>query len=373
MNCFGGIYRGRRVLLTGHTGFKGSWLALWLSELGATVAGMALDPSSQLNNWDLLRLEITDRRQDIRDFSEVREFVEAFEPEIVFHLAAQPLVLRSYQDPVETWSTNVMGTTNLLEACRLSSKVKAIVVVTTDKCYENLEWPWGYRESDTLGGRDPYSASKAATELVAASYRKAFFQRVSSSNRTGGDLLLATARAGNVVGGGDWSSDRLIPDIARAISRNEMLEVRSPSSTRPWQHVLESLSGYLLVGQRLLEGVVSAADAWNFGPGVEGNRSVTDVVTEFYSYFPYAQGKVTIPKQTHPHEATMLYLDSSKARQQLGWKTVWNFQKTIEMTAMWYDAFFKFHRGALSTVDMQKFSREQLSKYVADSQISNRV
>ncbi|MEA1938279.1 MAG: CDP-glucose 4,6-dehydratase, partial [Pseudomonadota bacterium] len=272
MTSLEGVYDKRRVLVTGHTGFKGSWLALWLARMGANVTGLSLPPETTPNHWDLLKPDIADIRGDIRDSVAVANAVQTAGPEIVFHLAAQPLVRRSYRDPLETWATNVMGTANLLEACRKSDSVRAIVVITTDKCYENMEWIWGYRENDRLGGHDPYSASKAGVELVASSYRKSFF---SGKNAP----LLATARAGNVVGGGDWSEDRLIPDLVRAIWSKTPLVIRSPYATRPWQHVLEPLSGYLMLGKKLLEGDRRFADAWNFGPDDTGNQTVETVLT----------------------------------------------------------------------------------------------
>ena len=233
--------------MTGHTGFKGSWLSLWLAELAADVVGLALSPPTSPNHWDLIKLSVPENRVDVRDASAVAQVVQKARPELVFHLAAQSLVRRSYREPLESWSTNVMGTANLLEACRQADSVRAIVVVTSDKCYENLEQKRGYREDDRLSGHDPYSASKSATELVVSSYRSAFFNRANSP-------LIATARAGNVVGGGDWSEDRLVPDLIRAVASGSDLEIRSPDAVRPWQHVLESLSGYLLLGQRLLQG-----------------------------------------------------------------------------------------------------------------------
>jgi CDP-glucose 4,6-dehydratase len=367
MRCFGDVYRGKRVLLTGHTGFKGSWLGLWLSELGSKLAGLALDPVTEPNHWNLLKLPIADNRLDIRNFASTRALFDTFKPEIVFHLAAQPLVRRSYQDPIETWSTNVMGTAHVLEACRFTSTVKAIVVITTDKCYENREWPWGYRETDTLGGHDPYSASKAGSELVSASYRSSYFMGTSQLSGTPHVPLLATARAGNVIGGGDWSQDRLVPDMVRAISDNKVLSLRSPSSTRPWQHVLESLSGYLLLGQVLFEGKDQYADAWNFGPEPDGNRSVTEVVTEFCKYFPHSHERVLILNQIQPYESSLLYLDSAKVRHHLGWKPVWNFQKTIEMTATWYSNFSKLSLGNNSSKNIASLSHQQIAKYVEDS------
>lgn len=329
---FNGIYRGRRVLLSGHTGFKGSWLALWLQELGAAVTGVALAPATDPNHWNLLQLDTDDRRLDIRDAAALASVMTEFQPEIVFHLAAQPLVRRSYREPLETWSTNVMGTANLLEACRQTSSVQAIVVVTTDKCYENKEWPWGYRECDRLGGHDPYSASKAGAELVAASYRDAFFN-------TRGSPAMATARAGNVIGGGDWSEDRLIPDLVRAVSAKRSLEIRSPDATRPWQHVLESLSGYLMLGQKLLEGQRDFAQAWNFGPEPEGNRKVAEVLGHLASSWPEVKWHTT--DQPQPHEANLLYLDSAKAHSLLQWRPVWRLDQALAATADWYRAWLQ--------------------------------
>jgi len=330
VTAFGDCYRGRRVLLTGHTGFKGSWLALWLTALGADVVGVALAPDTAPSHWDLLGLDIEEHRVDIRDAAALARIVEQTRPEAVFHLAAQALVRRSYRDPLDTWWTTVMGTAALLEACRAVDSVGAIVVVTTDKCYENREWEWGYREIDALGGHDPYSASKAAAELVVASYRRAFFH--------GDDApLLASARAGNVIGGGDWSEDRLIPDLVRATATGTTLEIRSPDATRPWQHVLESLSGYLLLGQQLLQRRAVAAQAWNFGPEPDGNRSVAEVLGVLQRHWPTLDWRVT--KAPQPHEARLLYLDSAKARAQLGWKPVWNVDAALKATADWYRAY----------------------------------
>ncbi|MES2919215.1 MAG: CDP-glucose 4,6-dehydratase [Pseudomonadota bacterium] len=347
MTEFSDRYRGKRVLLTGHTGFKGSWMALWLQSLGAEVSGLALDPASSPSHWDLLGLDgIHDRRLDVRDTAAVAAAVRAARPDIVFHLAAQPLVRRSYHDPVETWSTNVMGTVNVLEACRQVQGLRAVIVVTSDKCYENREWAWGYRENDALGGHDPYSASKAGAELVVSSYRSAFFQSPDAP-------LLASARAGNVIGGGDWSEDRLIPDLVRAIASGRTLDIRSPGATRPWQHVLESLSGYLRLGQLLLEGRREFAEAWNFGPDAEGNRSVGDVLTLLQGEWPGLQWQVT--QQPQLHEATLLQVDSAKARQRLGWRSVWTLESCVKATSDWYRAYLE--RGEVASL-------EQLRAYV---------
>lgn len=347
VTLFGDRYRGCRVLLTGHTGFKGSWLALWLQALGAEVTGVALAPDTTPNHWDLLGLDIVEHRVDIRDAAALAQIVADTRPDVVFHLAAQALVRRSYRDPLETWSTNVMGTAAMLEGCKGVDSVRAIVVVTTDKCYENREWAWGYREGDALGGHDPYSASKAAAELVVASYRRAFFH-------AGDAPLIATARAGNVIGGGDWSEDRLIPDLVRAVAKAEVLEIRSPRATRPWQHVLESLSGYLLLGQCLLDGHRDDAQPWNFGPEPDGNRSVAAMLGTLSTHWPELAWQIA--EAPGVHEATLLYLDSAKARSELGWRPVWNVDQALAATAGWYRAYL--HDGHVA-------SREHLDAFSA--------
>ncbi|WP_234783638.1 CDP-glucose 4,6-dehydratase [Mycolicibacterium celeriflavum] len=349
LNAFGNAYRGRRVLVTGHTGFKGSWLSLWLHALGAQVTGLALDPMSEPSHWDLLKLSIDDHRIDIRDEAAVRRVFAAEPPEIVFHLAAQPLVRRSYREPVTTWGTNVMGTVHVLEAAHHTPDVRAVVVVTTDKCYENREWPWAYRERDRLGGHDPYSASKTAAELVAASYRTALSQRPSAP-------LVATARGGNVIGGGDWSEDRLIPDLLRSVITHQPLVVRSPHSTRPWQHVLDCLSGYLLLGQRLLAGDETCADAWNFGPDGDGNRTVEQVLRDLARAWPELRWQVS--SDPEPHEAGLLQLDSAKAKKHLGWRPVWDVETAIHHTANWYHRLLE--AGEVSSAD-------ELAAYVDDA------
>lgn len=337
------------MLVTGHSGFKGSWLSLWLSLLGSDVTGVSMpqkDPAS--SHWQLLKLGIREISGDVRDSTWLRQIVEREAPEIIFHMAAQALVRRSYVDPLETWSTNVMGTANLLDACRHCSATKAVVVVTTDKVYENHEWHWGYRENDRLGGHDAYSASKAACEQVVSSYRHAFC--------TNGDLLIASARAGNVIGGGDWSEDRLIPDLVRAIGAARPLLVRSPNSTRPWQHVLDCLSGYLLLGEHLLRGERYYADAWNFGPGSSGNQTVSYVLEGLKR--TWSDCSWSTSNQPQPHEAKLLYLDTSKARAGLGWHPVWTLEEALAATADWYKAYLQS-----GTV----LSTSQLEHYVRDS------
>lgn len=340
-------YRNRRVLLTGHTGFKGSWLTLWLQSLGAQVTGLALAPDTTPNHWNLLNLGIPEHHVDIRDASAVTRVVKDSKPEIVFHLAAQSLVRRSYRTPVETWETNVMGSVNLLEACRAAPDLRAIVVVTTDKCYENKESAKGYREDDRLGGHDPYSASKAATELAVASYRDALFTNDNAP-------LIATARAGNVIGGGDWSEDRLIPDLVRAQAKGEALAVRSPDATRPWQHVLEPLAGYLQLGRELLDGKKDYEGAWNFGPDDSGELTVSALLDHLREDWSQLIWKATPDKTLH--ETTMLQLDSSKARKDLNWQPVFTTRQQLAMTAEWYRAFREKN---------DVISRDQLAAYQA--------
>lgn len=342
---FGNAYKNRRVLVTGHTGFKGSWLVLWLQMLGAKVIGISLPPETTPSHWQLLELDVESFYIDIRDEDLLRQRISEIKPEVVFHLAAQPLVRRSYRRPLETWATNVMGTANVLDACRHVKELAAIVVVTTDKCYENKEWVWGYREIDPLGGHDPYSASKGGSELVAASYRRSFFNSPSSP-------LLATARAGNVIGGGDWSEDRLIPDLVRAVDAGMSLEIRSPHATRPWQHVLECLSGYLMLGQQLVEGNTSCADAWNFGPDREGNRQVEQVLSALKANWASVDWNCSEAPQ--PHEAQLLHLDSSKAREKLHWRPVWTFDEGVGATAEWYRAWLD-RADLLSVSQLQSY------------------
>jgi CDP-glucose 4,6-dehydratase len=335
---FGGIYQGKKVLLTGHTGFKGSWLACWLQRLGAEVCGYALPAPTEPSHWNLLQLDMRSETADIRDFQTLGKVFREFQPEMVFHLAAQPLVRASYRDPVETYSTNVMGTLNVFEACRKTKSVRAVINVTSDKCYENREWERGYREEDAMGGHDPYSASKGCSELLTASYRNSYFNN--AAFRETHQTLLASCRAGNVIGGGDWAEDRLIPDIMRAVAASKPVEIRNPGATRPWQHVLEPLGGYLLVGQRLLEGKPEYATGWNFGPAEDADLSVREVVEcikRHWSRIDYRLAQVA----DAPHEAHLLKLDCAKARAQLGWHPVWNSDATFGKTVGWYREFYE--------------------------------
>jgi len=322
-------YRGRTVLVTGHTGFKGSWLAHWLDRLGAKVVGYSLPPPTDPAHWPLLRMGCPTIVGDVRDPVALAQTFREHGPAVVFHLAAQPLVRRSYREPAETYSTNVTGTLNVLEAARAAGCVEAFVGVTSDKVYENRESHAGYVETDRLGGHDPYSSSKACCELLAASYRNSFLRD--------GTMLLATVRAGNVIGGGDWAEDRLLPDAVRAATRGEPMVVRSPRSVRPWQHVLEPLAGYLRVGQRLLAGDAGAATAWNFGPADEGNVEVGPVVNRFREGWPTVELDLA-PQPAGPHETTVLKLDASKAMRELGWQPVWRWGEAVDRTAAWYRA-----------------------------------
>ena len=343
---FGETYRNRRVLLTGHTGFKGSWMACWLQRMGAEVCGYSLPAPSTPAHWELLKLDMRSEIADILDAESLKRVVADFQPEIVFHLAAQSLVRDSYKNPVETYATNVMGTLNVLEACRASESVRAIINVTTDKCYENKEWVWGYRENDPMGGYDPYSSSKGCSELLTASYRNSYFNNDAYGKDHG--TLLASCRAGNVIGGADWATDRLVPDIMRAVSEDRSVEIRNPAATRPWQHVLEPLGGYMLVGQRLLDGQVQCATGWNFGPTDEGSLSVGDVVKHIkrhWSRIDYRLAEVA----DAPHEANLLKLDCSKANAFLNWTPAWNSAQTFERTVNWYREFYE--GGRLATYD----------------------
>ena len=332
---FGGVYQGRRVLVTGHSGFKGSWLCAWLERLGAEVCGVSLPPETAPNHFSLLGSAVRSEWCDVRDAAKLAAAVRAFRPEILFHLAAQPLVRLSYREPAETFSTNVAGTVNLLEAARCVETLRAVVVVTSDKCYRNRERHAGYREDEPLGGHDPYSASKGCQEIVAASYRDSFFAPAG--------VLLATARAGNVIGGGDWAADRLVPDLIRAAAKGETESLRSPDAVRPWQHVLEPLSGYLELGRRLFRGETACADAWNFGPAEEEAVTVGEAAELLKRSWPKIAFRFAPPPGA-PHEAKLLRLDCSKAERGLGWRGVWSTGEAFRHTAGWYRDYYETGR-----------------------------
>ena len=330
------FWTGRRVLLTGHTGFKGSWLALWLNQLGAKVYGVALEPGTRPALFEQLELASClagHHLLDIADAGALAAITASCQPQVVFHLAAQPLVRRSYRDPLGTWATNVQGSLNLLEALKPLHHSCAVVMVTTDKVYANQEWDYGYREEDRLGGHDPYSSSKAAAELAIASWRSSFCG--SDAHQTP-HLAIATARAGNVIGGGDWAQDRILPDAMRSLADGEVISVRRPGSTRPWQHTLEPLGGYLLLAEKLSTFGQSFATPFNFGPSLESNRSVRDLVEAAIVHWPGSWRDLSDPSA--PHEADRLHLQIDKAHHQLGWKPLWPFATTVERTVSWYKA-----------------------------------
>jgi CDP-glucose 4,6-dehydratase len=340
-NLFNSIYNNRKVFITGHTGFKGSWLSFWLTKMGAKVVGFSLPEKTTPSHFDLLACDIQTYSGDIRDAASLTDALTQTKPDIVFHLAAQSLVRESYHNPAVTYETNVIGTLNVLEAVRKTSSVKAFVNVTTDKVYENKEWLWPYRENDNLGGYDLYSSSKACSEILTASYRDSFFN-VNKFGETH-QVLLATARAGNVIGGGDWAEDRLIPDVVRATTNNKIVDIRNPAAIRPWEHVLEPLSGYLLLAQRLLEQKKEFAGAWNFGPEASHTVAVSEVLESFRQHWPEANWAHKKDPNA-PHEARILKLDTSKANSTLMWHPVWDLEDTLFHTATWYKTYYTSKR-----------------------------
>ena len=348
------FWRDRAVLLTGHTGFKGSWTAFWLHKLGARVTGYALDPTPHQKLFDQLGLSklIYDNRGDINDQPRLTTTIKRTAPEIVIHMAAQAIVRQSYVNPVETYTTNVIGTANLLDCLRSQSSVKAVLVVTSDKCYENLETGEPFLETDRLGGHDPYSSSKACTELVVQAFRDSFFCQ---SNRTVG---IATARAGNVIGGGDGARDRLIPDAIRAFSKGESLAVRNPSAIRPWQHVLDPLSGYLCLSENLFEGGQEFSSGWNFGPDEQSMVSVSDVLEKMVVSFGQGAEFHPVSGEKEPHESILLRLDASKARKVIGWRPRWDLAQTIARTIEWY-------KQETVGANMTEFTSHQIDEYCA--------
>ncbi len=333
---FNQVFKNKRVLVTGHNGFKGSWLTQWLSLLESDIFGIALPPLTNPNHWDLLKINLKKEFiVDINNFDKVKTCFEASNPEIVFHLAAQSLVKEGFISPQKTWSTNVLGTANVLECCRLSKSVKAVVVITTDKCYENNEWTWGYREIDRLGGKDPYSASKSSCELVVESYKHSI---LNPNNK----IKYATARAGNVIGGGDWSSNRLIPDAIRSVTRGDSIELRSPSSTRPWQHVLDCISGYLLLAENLYLKGNEYSNAWNYGPEDSARKTVEEVIVDLKKHIPNLTWHINSKQATG--ESGQLHLDSSLVKSKQRWRPVWNYDKSIYETAEWYNMWIKYNK-----------------------------
>ena len=354
VDIFEQFYKGKTVLVTGHTGFKGSWLAIWLREMGANVIGLALDPATEKDNFVLAGLseKITDLRGDIRDAATVNAVFEKYQPEIVFHLAAQPIVRLSYEQPVETYQTNVMGTINIMEAFRNCPSTRVAVMITTDKCYENREQIWGYRENEPMGGYDPYSSSKGAAEIAISSWRRSFMNPDKYGQH---GKAIASVRAGNVIGGGDWAQDRIIPDGIRALETGQPIAIRNRTAVRPWQHVLEPLSGYLLLGKKIWEEPTRFCEGWNFGPNAESIATVWDVATLLIQQY----GAGTLQDASDPnavHEAHLLMLDISKARFQLGWNPRLNLAQTAALTADWYLRYRK--------EDVYNLCVNQIEKYL---------
>jgi CDP-glucose 4,6-dehydratase len=349
------FWKDKRVFLTGHTGFKGGWLSLWLGLMGAKVTGYALAPNTTPNFFEVAEVERDLEKShiaDIRDLERLQKAMAEAQPEIVFHMAAQPLVRYSYANPVETYATNVMGTVHVLESIRSSNSVRAAVIVTTDKCYENKEWAWGYRENEPMGGYDPYSNSKGCAELATSAYRQSFFSPEKYSQH---QVAIASARAGNVIGGGDWSEDRLIPDAIKAFEADQALVIRHPLATRPWQHVLEPLSGYLVLAQILYEQGADFDGAWNFGPRDEDARSVQEVIELLIKQWGTSASWQQVTGE-QPHEAHALKLDISKARQYLAWAPKWSLEAAIEQIVHWQHAY-------QNELDMHAMSLQQIKNY----------
>ncbi len=353
------FWRGRKVLMTGHTGFKGSWLSLWLQAMGADLRGISLAPPTAPALFEVAKVAqgMDSQIADIRDAGVIARLVKDFQPEVVIHMAAQPLVRLSYQQPIETYATNVMGTVHVLEAARHAGSVRAIVNVTTDKCYDNREWAWGYREDEAMGGHDPYSSSKGCAELVSSAYRKSFLKEAG--------IGMATARAGNVIGGGDWALDRLVPDTLLALEKGQPVQIRNPHAIRPWQHVLEPLSGYLLLAEKLHEHGQAFAEGWNFGPQDEDARPVQWIVEQLCQTWGQGASWKLQPGQ-HPHEASYLKLDISKAKQRLRWTPRWSLNTALTHITDWHQAWL---RGQ----DMRSLCLSQISQYQNQNQNQKQI
>jgi len=354
-------FKGKSVLITGHTGFKGSWLTAWLSNLGANITGISLDSPTKPSHFEdaMLSNLITDLRIDIRDQSAIEKAVVTAQPDFIFHLAAQSLVRKSYDEPIQTWQTNVMGTLNVLEALRKMDKMCTAVVITSDKCYENVEWIWGYRETDALGGADPYSASKGAAEFAIYSHINSYFPKESSKIR------IASARAGNVIGGGDWASDRIIPDCVRSWSQNDFVNLRNPHATRPWQHVLEPLSGYLTLALSLAINPDLHGESFNFGPRAQQDKSVLDLVSEMSIYWDQVRWKENVGPVGGPYEAGLLKLNCDKALHFLNWHASMDFKETVRITAEWYKLYYQNPKEILSKTN------EQIKTYIETAKVQD--
>lgn len=349
------FWKNKNVLITGHTGFKGSWLSLWLQEMGANVIGVSLEPPTNPSVYEQARVaeNMQSLRADVRDLDNIKKIFKEFKPEIVFHLAAQPLVRYSYREPVETYQTNVMGTLNILEAIRSIDSVRSAVMITTDKCYENREWEWGYRENEPMGGHDPYSSSKGCAELLIASYRDSYFPAAGYIKHK---TAIASVRAGNVIGGGDWAEDRLVPDIIRSVLSKNLVHIRNPNSIRPWQHVLEPLDGYLVLAEKLFVSGAKYAEAWNFGPKEEDAKSVKWIVGKMTKLWADDASWV-VDDGDHPHEASYLKLDCSKAHLKLGWWPKWSLECALKKIVEW-------HKEEKKGSNMRLFSLNQIESYM---------
>ena len=361
---FGGVFQNKKVFVTGHTGFQGSWLTLWLKSLGAKVIGYSLSPPTKPSLFEILRLkqDIIHILGDVRDHSFLQKCLIKHKPDIVFHLAAQPLVRLSYEKPVDTFHTNIMGTVNLIDAIKNTQSVKAGIIITSDKCYENKEWTFAYRENDSLGGFDPYSASKGATEIITSSYSRSFFHSNNKNRKTG----IATVRAGNVIGGGDWAQDRIVPDCLNSVYSRKPLLIRNPKSIRPWQHVLEPISGMLLLASKLWDNPHSYNEPWNFGPNLSANVTVKELVIQIIKELEQKANWKDISKNTKNavHEANFLRLDSTKASNLLGWRQAYSIKETIFETASWYQNY-------VNKTEMRKFTVSQIEKYIEKAKYMN--
>jgi CDP-glucose 4,6-dehydratase len=351
------LFKGRRILVTGHTGFKGSWLSLWLHQLGAEVVGLSLDVRTQPAHFEAAELarRVRDHRADVRDGEAVRRLMRETQPDFVFHLAAQSLVRRSYADPVEVWQTNTLGTVNVLEALRELKKPCVAVLITSDKCYDNVEWVWGYRETDALGGPDPYSASKGAAELAIRSYVRSYFPRE-------GPVRIAVGRAGNVIGGGDWAEDRIVPDCVRAWSQGETVRLRNPLATRPWQHVLEPLSGYLALAAALHADAKLHGEPFNFGPPAQQDHSVRELVATMAKHWDQVRSEDAPAREGGPRESGLLKLNCDKALHHLRWRAAWDFEATVRETALWYRRYYRDPQTSIAD-----FSLQQIAAYAAQA------
>ena len=353
-------FKGKTVIVTGHTGFKGSWLSLWLVNLGAKVVGISIDTPSKPSHFKAanIKTHIDDRRLDIRDTKSLRKMIKEIQPDFVFHLAAQALVRPSYESPLDTISTNALGSASVLDALRVLTKPVVAVMITSDKAYDNVEWVWGYRETDRLGGKDPYSASKGMAELAIRTYIESFF------NQPGSNVRVGIARAGNVIGGGDWAVDRIVPDCMQAWSRNETVDIRSPEATRPWQHVLEPLSGYISLALQLSQSNDMHGEAFNFGPPSRQNHSVRELINEMEKYWDHVRWNDTSKNIKHLHEAGLLKLNCDKALYDLNWMPTLRFEQTVEMTVEWYKEFYENEQNSMLNFTMSQI--EQYTQFARD-------